>query len=81
MLFDVLKHLDRHDAFYDLADAVVIVRLKTTRDMYLEELDRLRNLSVWSSPQAEDYDELTKDVKALARVMDLYGFDEENDDD
>ena len=80
MLVDVLKHLDGHDAFYDFADAVVVVRLKTTRDMYLEEIEHLRKLPTWSGPQAEDYDEMTKDVKAIDRVIKLYDL-EENDDD
>lgn len=80
MLLDVLKHLEGHDAFYDFADAVVVVRLKGTRDMYLDELDLLRNLPTWSKPQAEDYDMLTKDVKAIDRVIKLYDL-EDNDDD
>ena len=80
MLTDVLKHLEGHDAFYDFADAVVIVRLKTTRDMYLDELDHLRKLPTWSKPEAEDYEEMTKDVKALTRVIRLYHV-EENDNE
>ena len=80
MLLDVLKHLDGHDAFYDFADAVVVVRLKTTRDMYLDEIDHLCKLPTWSKPEAEDYEEMTKDVKALTRVIKLYHL-EENDND
>ena len=80
MLIDVLKHLDGHDAFYDFTDAVVIVRLKNTRSMYLDELDHLRKLPTWSKPEAEDYEEMTKDVKALTRVIRLYHI-EENDND
>ena len=75
MLSDVLKHLDGHHSFYDFTDAVVTVRLKGTRDIYLDELDRLRKM-----PYAHlvgDYEELTEDVKALNRVIRLYSIEED----
>ena len=78
MLSEVLKHLDGHDALYDFADAVVTVRLKGTRDIYLDELDRLRK-----RPYAHlvgDYEELTEDVKALTRVIRLYSIEETDDE-
>ena len=81
MLSEILKHLDGHDALYDFADAIVQVRLKMTREMYREELQRLNNMGSLSNVEQEDFNNLTGDVEALTRVLDLYGFDEENEDD
>jgi hypothetical protein len=80
MLSEILKHLDGHHALYDFADAIVQVRLKMTREMYREELQRLNNMGSLSSIQQEDFNELTGDVEALTRVLNFYGFDEENED-
>lgn len=81
MLSDVLKHLDGHDALYDFADAIVQVRLKMTRDMYEDEIQRLNSMGSLSKVQQEDFNILTGDVEALTRVLNFYGFDEENEDD
>ena len=81
MLSEVIKHLDGHDALYDFADAIVQVRLKMTREMYREELQRLNNMGPLSNVQQEDFNILTGDVEALTRVINLHGFDEENEDD
>ena len=80
MLLDVLKHLEGHDAFYDIADTVVIVRLKTVRDMYLDDIDHLNSIKPLSKFEQEDFDMLTGDVEALNRVIKLYHL-EENDND
>ena len=81
MLNEIIKHLDGHDALYDFADAIVQVRLKMTREMYREELQRLNSMGPLSNVQQEDFNILTGDVEALTRVMAFYGFDEENEDD
>ena len=81
MLSEVIKHLDGHDALYDFADAIVQVRLKMTREMYREELQRLNNMGPLSNVQQEDFNILTGDVEALTRVMAFYGFDEDSEDD
>jgi hypothetical protein len=82
MLSEVLKHLDGHDALYDFADAIVQVRLKMTREMYREELQRLNNMGSLSKVQQEDFSMLKGDVEALTRVLGFYGYDvEETDDD
>jgi hypothetical protein len=80
MLSEVIKHLDGHPALYDFADAVVQVRLKTTLDMYLEEIKRLDNMGKLSEPQMQDHEELLGDVVALTRVINFYGFEENTDD-
>lgn len=81
MLSEVLKHLDGHDALHDFADAIVQVRLKMTREMYREELQRLNNMGSLSNVQQEDFNDLTGDVEALTRVLNFYGFDEEYEDE
>ena len=80
MMSEIIKHLDGHDALYDFADAIVQVRLKMTREMYREELQRLNNMGSLSNVQQEDFNILTGDVEALTRVMAFYGFDEEDED-
>ena len=80
MLSEMIKHLDGHHALYDFADAIVQVRLKMTREMYREELQRFNNMGSLSNVQQEDFNTLTGDVEALTRVMAFYGFDEENED-
>ena len=79
MLNEIIKHLDGSDALYDFVDAVVKVRLKMTRDMYLNEIERLDNLSELSEPQKQDYKELSGDIAAIQRVLNFYTFTEENE--
>ena len=82
MLSEIIKHLDGSDTMYDFADAVVQVRLKMTRDMYEDEIQRLNSMGSLSKVQQEDFDILTADVEALTRVLGFYGYDdEENNDD
>lgn len=81
MLSEILKHLDGHDALYDFADTIVQVRLKMTREMYREELQRLNNMGSLSNVQQEDFNILTGDVEALTRVLNFYGFYEDNDNE
>lgn len=81
MLSEITKHLDGHHALYDFADAVVQVRLKMTRDMYLEEIERLDNMEKLSEPQMQDYEELSGDIVALTRVINFYGYDDEESAD
>ena len=79
MLNEIYKHLEGCGTVYDFADAVVVVRLKMTRDMYLNEIERLDNLSELSEPQKQDYKELSGDIAAIQRVLNFYTFTEENE--
>ena len=76
MLNEIIKHLDSSDALYDFADAVVQVRLKMTRDMYEDEIQRLNSMGSLSKVQQEDFDMLTGDVEALNRVIQFYGYED-----
>lgn len=72
MLSEVYKYLEKSESIYDFADAVVVVRLRMTRDLYKEELQQLRNLSRLSASQQEDLEELIDDIDALDRVINFY---------
>ena len=72
MLSEVYKYLESSESIYDFADAVVVVRLRMTRDLYKEELQKLRNLSKLSAPQQEDLEGLIDDIDALDRVINFY---------
>ena len=76
MLSEIYKELEGSNTIYDFADAVVKVRLKMTRDMYLEEIARLDNMKKLEPWQEEDYEDLSGDIVALNRVINFYGFDE-----
>ena len=76
MLSEIYKELEGSNTVYDFADAVVKVRLKGTRDMYLEEIERLENMEKLSEWQKQDYADLSGDVIAITRVMNFYGFEE-----
>ena len=78
MLAEIWKYLEKSESIYDFADAVVIVRLSQTRDMYIEELANLDNKKELSEPQRQDYEELSRDVVALDRVIKMYAWTEED---
>jgi len=80
MLSEIYKELEGSDAMYGFADAVVKVRLKGTRDMYLEEIARLDNMQKLSEPQMQDYEELSGNVIAITRVINFYEFEENYDE-
>ena len=80
MLNEIAKHLEGSVNVYDFADAITVVRLKMTRDMYLEELDLLNYKKSWTEAQDEDYFMLLKDVEALDRVIGFYDFTDGEDE-
>ena len=77
MLTDVLKELERSDCLYDLADAVMTVRLRNTLAMWKDELKRLDGLSNLNDVELQDYAELGRDILAIERVLKLYRRDDE----
>lgn len=72
MLKDIYQYLEKSESIYDFADAVVIVRLRQTRDLYIEQLEYLDGLTTLNTNQQEDYETLTGDVVALDRIIKLY---------
>jgi len=80
MLKDIYQYLEKSESIYDFADAVVIVRLRQTRDLYIEELEYLDGLTTLNTNQQEDYETLTGDVVALDRIIKLYDWTDDNND-
>ena len=80
MLKDIYEYLEKSESIYDFADAVVVVRLRQTRDMYMQELDLLDKLSQLNEAQQEDYETLSSDIVALDRIIKLYHWMEDNND-
>ena len=77
MLSEIAKHLEGSDTMYDFADAVVVVRLKMSREMCVEEIERLDFIDELSGWQRQDYQELLDDIIAIDRVLEFYGRTEE----
>ena len=80
MLKDIYEYLEKSESIYDFADAVVVVRLRQTRDLYMQELDRLDKLSTLNDAQQEDYETLSGDIVALDRIIKLYDWTGDNND-
>lgn len=81
MLNEIYKHLEGCDSIYDFADAVIVVRLKMTRDMYLDEIERLNKMQDLNEWQKQDYEELSGDVAAINRVLGFYTWTEDKEDE
>ena len=81
MLNEIYKHLEGSDTIYDFADAVIAVRLKMTRDMYLDEIERLNKMQDLNEWQKQDYEDLSGDVLAINRVLGFYTWTEDKEDE
>ena len=80
MLKEIYQYLEKSESIYDFADAVVVVRLRQTRDLYMQELDSLYNLTKLNAAQQEDYETLSSDVIALDRIIKLYDWTEDSNE-
>ena len=80
MLKDIYQYLEKSESIYDFADAFVVVRLRQTRDLYMQELDSLYNLTKLNAAQQEDYETLSSDVIALDRIIKLYDWTEDSNE-
>ena len=80
MLKDIYQYLEKSESIYDFADAVVVVRLRQTRDLYMQELDSLYNLTKLNAAQQEDYETISSDVIALDRIIKLYDWTEDSNE-
>ena len=61
------------EAMHDLLDAVVVERLKESRDICIEERERLDTIEDRKPHQEEDWQELVQDIHALDRIINYYG--------
>ena len=80
MLKDIYQYLEKNESIYDFADAVVVVRLRQTRDMCMQELDRLDKIPILGEFQKQDYEEYAGDIVALDRIIKLYDWTGDNND-
>ena len=65
-----------HESVWEMVDHAVVLRLQMSRDMYVEERDRLiniRNMSELKAHEDDDWNTLVLDIAALTRVMEIYG--------
>lgn len=77
MLNEIFKQLEKTECLYDLADAVMIVRLSRTLEMWKAELKHLDGLKNLNDVQLQDYAELGRDILAIERVIKMYGYEDE----
>ena len=63
----------KSSAMHALLDAVVVERLKESRDICIEERERLDKIKNRQPHQEEDWQELVQDIHALDRIINYYG--------
>lgn len=80
MLNEIYKELEGCDTIHDFADAVVTVRLRAVKDMYITEVEYLTNEEQLTDWQKKDFEELTNDVAALKRVIGLFTVSGDDDE-
>ena len=69
----LFEKLMKTEAMHDLLDAVVVERLKESRDICIEERDKLDKLENREPYQEEGLQELMQDIHALDRIINYYG--------
>ena len=69
----LFENLMKSSAMHDLLDAVVVERLKESRDICIEERERLDKIKNRQPHQEEDWQELVQDIHALDRIINYYG--------
>ena len=63
----------RSPAMYDLMDAVVVERLKESRDICIEQREGLDKIKDREPYQEEDWQDMVQDIHALDRLINYYG--------
>ena len=69
----LIDNLMKTEAMHDLLDAVVVERLKESRDICIEERDKLDKLENREPYQEEGLQDLVQDIHALDRLINYYG--------
>ena len=69
----LFENLMKSPAMHDLLDVVVVERLKESRDICIEERERLDKIDNREPHQEEDWQSLVQDIHALNRIIDYYG--------
>ena len=74
-VIDLFTKALEHEAVWDLLDHIVVERLKQSRDMLVEErqkIDTIASKTVLQPHQYEDWVTLVQDIQALNHVIDYY---------
>ena len=69
----LFENLMKTNAMHDLLDAIVVERLKESRDICIEQRESLDKLENREPHQEEDWQELVQDIHALDRIINYYG--------
>jgi len=69
----LFENLMRSPAMYDLMDAVVVERLKESRDICIEQREGLDKIKDREPYQEEDWQDMVQDIHALDRLINYYG--------
>lgn len=69
----LFENLMKTEAMHDLLDAVVVERLKESKDICIEERDKLNKLKNREPYQEEGLQDLIQDIHALDRIINYYG--------
>jgi len=69
----LFENLMKTPAMHDLLDAVVVERLKDSRDVCIQERERLDKIDNRKPFQEEDWQSLVQDIHALDRIIEYYG--------
>jgi len=72
----LIEKVLEHESVWEMVDYAVVLRLQMSRDMYIEERNRLtniRNMRELKAHEDDDWNNLVLDIAALTRVMEIYG--------
>ena len=69
----LFENLMKSHEMHDLLDAVVVERLKDSRNICIEERERLDKIKDRKPHQEEDWQDLVQDIHALDRIINYYG--------
>lgn len=72
----LIEKVLEHESVWEMVDNAVVLRLQMSRDMYVEERDRIiniRNIRKLKTHEEDDLNSLVLDIAALSRVMEIYG--------
>ena len=69
----LFENLMKTNAMHDLLDAIVVERLKESRDICIEQRESLDKIKNREPHQEEDWQELVQDIHALDRIINYYG--------
>ena len=70
---NLFENLMKSPAMHDLLDAIVVERLKESRDICIEQREQLDKIDNRKPHQEEDWQDMGQDIHALDRIINYYG--------